>query len=150
MLHVGRDLAVDKPIIEQFVNAEQLEIVAVLNCFDTSVYYSDGLANHFLNLQLNLELSRKRSDKYEVNQLLAQAGLPIIKSVVIDPLSDLEQVKAANLNFPLIIKPASDSVARNDVVIVNSFQQLEQKLARLCELLKLIQKLAVHAACAHG
>lgn len=113
--------------LKQIIQSEQLEIVAVLNCMDPSLFYSDSLSNALNELNLNLEFSQIRTNKFKVNEQLHLAGVPAIKSVFVATMDAWEtQYQAiSQLNLPLIVKPVNSSAARNDVKIIHDINQLE-------------------------
>lgn len=127
------NIAEDFPALEQLIQTHNLNIVGVLNCFDGSLFYSDSLANKLLGYNLNLEFSQIRTNKFQVNENLRKNGLNYIKSIFINSIDDfkLQHKKINQFNLPIIVKPAGNTAARNDVKILHSFDHLEETVKML-------------------
>jgi len=112
--------------IENLCKHNNLHIVAVINAFDSSLEYADTLAKHFTNTDLDLKFSSIRCNKFLVNQALADAKMSHIKSILIDNkilFKDRVQ-ELKTFNFPVVVKPANLSAARNNVMLANDFNEL--------------------------
>lgn len=119
----------DLATIKRLEVTNGLDICAVINSLDGSIFYGDSLANHLLGFQINLEDSKRRTNKFVVNERLRETGHSFIRSIFVGSMSDFEQKSAEIRQFtlPIVIKPASNSAARHDVKILHSFEVLRKQ-----------------------
>ena len=132
ILNVTNNVATDLIAIQKIIDDNQLELKGIINAFDYSLEYSDSLTNELLNTNIDLKYSKIRCNKYEVNEELARnSKIPVIKSVLMENelnwQDDLSN-KLKNFKYPVIIKPASDSAARNNMALANNVDEVEKQL----------------------
>ena len=85
-------------------------------------------------MKLAIKLEIIIDNIYHIENIsLKKANVRFIKGLMIQNITDLElkSKEIAQFKFPVIIKPASDSVARNDVIIVETIEYLTEKVSRL-------------------
>jgi predicted ATP-grasp superfamily ATP-dependent carboligase len=134
-LNVTNDICTDIVSIQKILNDNQLKLKGVINAFDYSLEYSDSLTNKLLDANINLKYSKIRCNKYDVNEELANnSALPTIKSILIKNEPNWQDSlggKLLEFKYPVIIKPASDSAARNDMAQAENINEVIKYLDRL-------------------
>lgn len=124
----GTDNAeVDYPMIQKIVTENNLNIIAVVNGIDASLYYNDFLAVKFLNLDLDLDYSKIRTNKFEVHQILEQNDIHTIPSLAITDKvltpAILQEIES-RLGYPLIVKPTENTASMAGFRIANNPEEL--------------------------
>lgn len=116
--------------IKKIIAENSLEISAILNGIDASIYYTDFLQKEILNYPIDLEASKIRLNKYAVNHSLKENDLPTIPSIQIKSLMDLENNLSTIKTFglPLLIKPAENTASRAGVKIAKTISELRNQI----------------------
>jgi hypothetical protein len=122
----------DLAMIKQFVNKNNIEPLAFINGIDATLYYTDYLQKKILGYDIDLSFSKKRLNKFEVNEELKKNGVNYIPSLEIECLNDLTiRIDEINqLGWPLIAKPSEDTAASSNVEMIKDINQLSSYLAR--------------------
>lgn len=127
-IHVGNwDVEKNLPAIEYIINKNDLDIVAVINGIDASLYYTDYLYNILVGkVSVDLNYSMARMNKYKVNEILASNGITTIPSLEITNIEDVYSNKDGilNLGWPMVAKPSEDTAAMAGFAILNTFGEL--------------------------
>lgn len=112
--------------IEECIKKNSLEVCAIINGIDASIYYTDFLQKAILGYPIDLKASKIRLNKYEVNQQLEKYNLPSIPGVEIKNLKEYKEnisiVK--RLDLPVIIKPTENTAAYAGVKIAETIEQI--------------------------
>lgn len=124
------DPASDLAAIKEMLADNQLDVAAIVNGIDFTLYYTDFLQKHILNYPIDLVYSKIRLNKYKVNHLLKQNNIKIIPSVEIQSKDDLVNHKdeILALGWPMIAKPAEDTAGMSGVIVVNNMDELKTYL----------------------
>ena len=134
-LNVTNDVATDLIVIKKLLSDNQLELKGVINAFDYSLEYSDSLTNELLHADIDLKYSKIRCNKYDVNDLLAKnSQIPAIKSILIENEPNWQEDlsnKLQDFKYPVIIKPDSNSAARNNMAQAANFKEVIKYLNTL-------------------
>lgn len=126
------DPAQDIAKIKQVIADESLDIIAVINGIDASLYYTDYLQKHLLGYAIDLEASKVRLNKFQVNAKLAKNGLITIPSVEISSKEELisKQELIAKLGLPIVAKPSEDTATMAAFEIIANIEGLTAYLDR--------------------
>ncbi|HEY4092646.1 MAG TPA: hypothetical protein VGN46_14120 [Luteibacter sp.] len=118
--------------ISTVLQAEGLKPVAVINGLDSTLVFADAIQAHLLGLDLDLEASAVRLNKYAVNETLRRAGVPSVPTVRIrsegDAATRVEAIAA--LGTPFIAKPAGDTAGMAGVELLADHGALVDYLRR--------------------
>ncbi|CAN5306785.1 hypothetical protein BH10PSE19_BH10PSE19_10690 [soil metagenome] len=130
IINGSSDAAQDINSIRQVISDHNLEAVAIINGIDSSLYYTDYLQKQLLGYPIDLEASKVRLNKYQVNVKLAQLKLKTIPSVEISSKKDLQTKQAliAELGLPTVAKPSEDTAAMAAFEIISDHDGLNAYL----------------------
>lgn len=134
-LFIGSDnVERDYPLIKEIVEKNNLNIVAVVNGIDATLFYNDYLVNQFLHMDIDLEYSKIRSNKYAVHKIIEKANIHTIPSSVIreKPLSKctLEHLEK-DIGYPLIVKPTENTASMAGFRIINNREELNAAVEQI-------------------
>lgn len=134
IVHAAYNIDTDINELEKLINNNNLELKGIINGFDYSLDYRDQIANYFLQTNIDIKFSKIRCNKYAVSHELSKLpSIPTIKSLLVENIPKWHE-KLAILNsfkFPVIIKPATNSAARNNMALVHNINEAKKHLDTL-------------------
>ena len=121
----------DYPEIYKLVNQNNLEIKAVINGIDASIYYSDYLISHLMGINLDLNYSQIRLNKFEVNNVLVNNNINAIQSLELSSVNITPEIaiKIKQFGWPLIVKPSENTAAMAGFRIIQNQTELDEYLS---------------------
>lgn len=130
----GDNVELDYLAIKEIVEKNNLNIVSVVNGIDATLFYNDYLVNKFMNMDLDLEYSKIRTNKFEVHTVLEEANIHTIPSSIIreKPLSLLTLEHLENdISYPLIVKPTENTASMAGFRIINNRKELNDAVEQI-------------------
>ena len=117
----------DLPEIIEFIKANDLEVKAIINGIDPAIYYTDYLQNYILGYDIDLNASKARLNKFEVNAILQKNNIKIIPTIQICSKDELtvQRESINKLQWPIVAKPSEDTAAMSGFAILSNWQELE-------------------------
>lgn len=117
--------------IQQIIESQHLEVKAIINGIDSSLYYSDYLTKRLIkNTGIDLEYSNIRLNKYLVQQIMDKNNIHSIPSfeVTSADLNSNELAIINSLGWPLIAKPSENTASMAGYKMANNLEELTNHL----------------------
>lgn len=117
----------DVGTVAAYLAEQDLRAVAVVNGLDATLVFADVLQKDILGLDLDLTASAVRLNKFEVNEVLRQNGVPSVPTVRITSHEDIASKEAdiRRLGSPFIAKPAGDTAGMAGVEVLQDVEDLK-------------------------
>lgn len=112
--------------LKKFIAENKIEVFAVVNGIDSGIYYTDFLQKELLGYDIDLDASKTRLNKFNVNNRLEQHHLVAIPSVEITSKEDLKtkMIAIKNLGLPIVAKPSEDTAAMSAFEILYHIEDI--------------------------
>lgn len=113
--------------IDKIILTNKLTVSGVLNGIDSSIYYADFLAKHYIDKKIDLDFSQIRLNKNAVNVCLEKNNIPMIGGVEMVSINEINRIKKklSNLRFPIIGKPTENTAAMSAVRTLYSMSDVD-------------------------
>lgn len=118
-----------------FVSTDILAIISrlgdrkfniVLSCFDGDISLSDNLAIHYSQEYANNPITAAfRSDKFLIQQILKEHGLPYIKQTIYEPSGTFPSLRKFDLTYPCFVKPLASAGSIGAKKVANDSEMKE-------------------------